>query len=61
MIAALNPISESEELAVAKLSVLLLFCVFVITVMALYIPIVHIRLSNKVLKKLDEIEANTRK
>ena len=41
-------------------AVLTFACVFIITVMALYIPIVHIRISNKILKCLEQIETNTR-
>ncbi len=37
-----------------------IFCVFIITVMSLYLPIAHIRLSNKILKHLEQIENNTR-
>ncbi len=40
--------------------VLTFACVFIITVMALYLPIVHIRISNKILKCLEQIETNTR-
>jgi hypothetical protein len=36
-------------------------CVLVIAVMSIYLPIVHIRLTNKVLKTLEQIEANTHK
>jgi len=36
-------------------------CLLIITVIALYVPIIHIRLTNKVLKALEQIEANTRK
>ncbi len=42
-------------------TVIIVFCVLVITLMALYIPLIHIRLSNKILKRLESIEANTRK
>jgi hypothetical protein len=37
------------------------FCLVIITVMSLYIPIAHIRLSNKILKTLEKIESNTHK
>ena len=36
-------------------------CMLIVTIMALYVPIVHIRLTNKVLKTLQQIEINTRK
>jgi hypothetical protein len=36
-------------------------CLLVITVISLYFPIIHIRLTNKVLKALQQIEINTRK
>ena len=36
-------------------------CMVIVTIMALYVPIVHIRLTNKVLKALQQIEINTRK
>jgi hypothetical protein len=36
-------------------------CMLIVTIMALYVPIVHIRLTNKVLKALQQIEINTRK
>ena len=36
-------------------------CLLVITVISLYVPIIHIRLTNKVLKALQQIELNTRK
>jgi len=36
-------------------------CLLIITVIAVYIPIAHIRLTNKVLKTLERIEANTSK
>ena len=36
-------------------------CLLIITVIAVYIPIAHIRLTNKVLKTLERIEANTAK
>jgi hypothetical protein len=36
-------------------------CLIVITIMALYAPIVLIRTNNKILKALEKIEANTRK
>lgn len=36
-------------------------CVLIITIISLYFPIIHIRLTNKVLKALQQIEANTRK
>ena len=36
-------------------------CVLVITIIAVYIPIAHIRLTNKVIKILERIEANTGK
>ncbi len=39
----------------------LVACVLVITVIAVYFPIAHIRLTNKVLKALEAIEVNTRK
>jgi hypothetical protein len=36
-------------------------CLLIITIIALYFPLVHIRLMNKVLKALQQIEINTRK
>jgi hypothetical protein len=39
----------------------LIACVLIITVIALYFPLMHIRLMNKVLKSLQQIEINTRK
>ena len=36
-------------------------CLLIITVIAVYIPIAHIRLTNKVIKTLEKIEANTSK
>ncbi len=36
-------------------------CLLVITVITVYFPIAHIRLTNKVLKALEQIEVNTRK
>ncbi len=41
-------------------TVLTFACVVIITAMALYMPIVHIRISNKILRCLEHIEANTR-
>ncbi len=39
----------------------LIGCVLVITIIAVYFPMAYIRLTNKVLKTLEQIEANTRK
>jgi hypothetical protein len=36
-------------------------CLLIVTIIALYFPIIHIRLTNKVLKALQQIEINTRK
>ena len=36
-------------------------CLLLITVVVIYVPIVHIRLTNKVIKILEKIEANTQK
>ncbi len=36
-------------------------CLLVVTIIAVYVPIVHIRMTNKVLKTLQQIEVNTRK
>ena len=36
-------------------------CLIIITIIAIYFPIAHIRLSNKILKTLERIEANTGK
>ena len=36
-------------------------CLLLITVIAIYFPIAHIRLSNKMLKMLERIEENTGK
>jgi hypothetical protein len=40
---------------------LLIWCVVVITGIAVYVPIMYIRKTNKMLKTLEQIEANTRK
>ena len=37
------------------------WCIIVVTLIAVYFPIVYIRKTDKLLKKLEEIEANTRK
>lgn len=39
----------------------LIACLLVITVIAVYFPVVHIRMTNKILKALEQIEVNTRK
>ncbi len=39
----------------------LIACVLLITCIAIYFPIIHIRKSNKLEKILKQIEANTRK
>jgi|WetSurMetagenome_2_1015567.scaffolds.fasta_scaffold88714_2 hypothetical protein len=39
----------------------LIGCVLIVTIIALYFPLIHIRLMNKVLKTLQQIEVNTRK
>jgi hypothetical protein len=36
-------------------------CLLIVTIIAVYFPIVHIRWGNKVLKALERIEENTRK
>ena len=36
-------------------------CVILIALMAVYVPTVYIRKTNKVLKLLEQIESNTRK
>ena len=36
-------------------------CLLLVTAIAIYFPIIHIRLTNKVLKALQQIEINTRK
>lgn len=41
--------------------ILIVVCLIIITVIALYFPLAYIRLSNKVLNILKEIETNTRK
>lgn len=38
-----------------------IWCIFFITGMSAYIPMVFIRKSDKILKLLEQIEANTRK
>jgi hypothetical protein len=38
-----------------------LICLAVIALMAIYAPVVYIRKTNKMLKLLEQIEANTRK
>jgi hypothetical protein len=38
-----------------------IICVIVIAVLAIYVPTVYIRKTNKMLKLLERIEANTRK
>ena len=40
---------------------LLIWCVVVITGLAIYFPIAYIRKTNAILKELEKIEANTRK
>ncbi len=49
------------EVPVTSITVLAFVCLLVIAVMSLYIPIVHIRSSNKIFKCLESIEHNTRK
>ena len=39
----------------------MLICVFIITVLVIYFPLVYIRKTDKLLKVLGQIEANTRK
>ena len=39
----------------------LIWCVVVITGIVVYAPIMYIRKTNKILKTLEQIEANTRK
>ena len=41
--------------------VTLLSCIVVIAAMAIYAPTIYIRKANKILKLLEQIEANTRK
>jgi hypothetical protein len=36
-------------------------CLLVITIITIYFPIAHIRLGNKMLKSLEQIEVNSRK
>lgn len=36
-------------------------CVILIALMAIYVPTVYIRKTNKILRLLEQIEANTRK
>lgn len=36
-------------------------CLIIITIIAIYFPIAHIRLGNKIVKALERIEANTGK
>jgi hypothetical protein len=36
-------------------------CLLVITIIAVYFPIAYLRLTNKVLKVMEQIEINTRK
>ena len=38
-----------------------IICVIVIAVLAIYVPTIYIRKTNKMLKLLERIEANTRK
>ena len=38
-----------------------LLCLVVIAAMAIYAPVIYIRKTNKMLKLLEQIEANTRK
>jgi hypothetical protein len=49
------------EVPMTELTLISFICVIVIAIMALYLPVVHIRLSNRILKHLENIEANTRK
>ena len=41
--------------------VTLLSCIVVIAALAIYVPTIYIRKANKILKLLEQIEANTRK
>ncbi len=36
-------------------------CIVLVTLLAVYVPTIYIRKTNKVLKVLEQIEANTRK
>ncbi len=45
----------------ANLTTIGFLCLCVITVMTLYVPFAFLRLTNKVLKSLEKIEANTSK
>jgi hypothetical protein len=40
---------------------LIYLCVIIITVLAVYFPLAYIRLTNKILKTLEQIEINSRK
>jgi hypothetical protein len=44
-----------------ELTMVVGWCIIVVTAISIYFPIVYIRKTNKLLKKLEEIEANTRK
>lgn len=36
-------------------------CVFLVALLAVYVPTIYIRKTNKIMKILEQIEANTRK
>ena len=38
-----------------------IWCVFMITAVVVYIPLMYVRKTDKILKALQQIEANTRK
>jgi hypothetical protein len=38
-----------------------IWCLFVLTALAIYIPIMYVRKTDKILKALQQIEVNTRK
>ena len=49
-----------EEIMVTPI-VVLIFCVVILTAIAVYFPTIYIRKTNKLLAVLEKIESNTRK
>ena len=44
-----------------RIFALAIICIAVVAVLAIYVPTIYIRKTNKMLKLLERIEANTRK
>ena len=56
--------TDTKEEIMAALTgpiVVLIFCVVIITAIAIYFPTIYIRKTNKLLAVLEKIESNTRK